>query len=161
MKKFLFALMALPLMTAFTSCSDDDDVPDVDIKLEFAATNTVINNEVYVVKPEDIQVVAVKVTSNIKDQNAGTSNVSYFLDGYPMGTNYISPYGINIPTKDLDPGTYNLAYSLPVFQENHSIGSAAGGMKIHVVADAADIPSTGGDDGGDSGDSGDSGAGQK
>ena len=67
MKKFL-KLLVLPLlaclpMTAFVSCGDDDDTPDVDLSISIEDA-TVVDDVIYVVKGETLKITAVNIKNN-------------------------------------------------------------------------------------------------
>lgn len=139
MKKILLTLLALPLL-AITACSSDDDKPQVNVDLSYG-NSTVANNEVYVVKPDTFKVTSVKVTPVREGHKATNGPVSYFLNGVPLGTNPVQPFGIAIPTDDMETGAYSLQLSMPILEEGCELANGLVSVTVNVVASADDIPS--------------------
>lgn len=140
MKKLLFALIALPMLAMLASCSDDDNMPNVYIDLTYG-NSSVSDRDVYVVKPDTFKVTSVQVTAVNENHKATNGPVSYFLNGMPLGTNPVYPYGISIPTDKLETGTYALQLLMPIYEVDCEMATALTNVAVHVVADAADIPS--------------------
>ncbi|MCM1348130.1 MAG: hypothetical protein NC338_01845 [Firmicutes bacterium] len=139
MKKLLFILLALPLLATFTACSDDDDMPQVNIDITYGNTQ-VVNGDIYVVQPDTFKITAITVTAAREGHKATNGPVSYFLNAVPLGTNPVMPYGIDLPTDNLKTGAYVLQIYMPIYEEGCELASAFSQVNIHVVADAADIP---------------------
>lgn len=143
MKKFLYLLMALPLLGFFTSCDDDDNMPNVRISIDYGNA-TVVDNAVYVVKPDTLKVLAVTVKAVNTDHNATLGPVTYSFDGVPSAVVPVSPYPVNIATKDIPVGSHVLELSATVAEEGCSLATIAAAVKVNVVENASDIPDSGG-----------------
>lgn len=144
MKKLLFFMLALPLMAiAVSSCSDDDkDLPQV--KIGFTYSNGVVSDgQVYVVQPDTLSVDSISVTAVRAGHVAAcVGPVNYWLDGYPQGSSFIAPFGISILSGDLELGTHTLTVNMGIAEEGYALATAVTSIKINVVADSADIPSS-------------------
>jgi len=141
MKKLFLALLALPLLASFTACSDDDDnMPDVNLNLTYGNA-TVVDDEVYVVKPDTFRIDRVEVTAVNPDKKATNGPVSYFMNAVPLGTNPMPPYGMKLYTGDMEVGTYIIQLLMPIYEEGCELSTAMTQVKVNVVADPADIPS--------------------
>ncbi len=140
MKKIVLFLMMLPIVASLSSCSDDDDVPQV--KISFTYENgSVVDDQVYVVKPDTLIVASVNVTAARPDHVAiCVGPVNYWLDGRPLGSAFIAPFGIKIPSKLLASGQHTLLVNMGVAEEGYSLATAVTSITINVVDDAADIP---------------------
>lgn len=146
MKKLLFLIFALPLLTVVTaSCDNDGNVPNVDIKMSYANA-TVVDSKVYVVKPDTLIVKSVTVTAVDKGHAATNGPVTYWFDGVPVLTNPVAPFGVKIPTDDLEVGKYALQFSMPVYEEGCELATAAGAITVNVVGSPDDIPESSGGD---------------
>ena len=85
MKKLFLALLALPLLASITACSSDDSQPNVNINITYGNAK-VVDNQVYVVKPDTFRIDRVDVTAVNPDKKATNGPVSYFLNAVPLGT---------------------------------------------------------------------------
>lgn len=138
MKKLLFFLFALPLMLAVTSCSDDDDMPQVYLGVVY--NSPVVDGEVYVVKPNEFKIDSVKVVAAREGHKATNGPVSYYIDGAFIGTNPISPYGVTIPTENMLRNKFRVQMVLPVYEEGCAVATIASSVVVNVVEDESDIP---------------------
>ena len=142
MKKFTLFLLALPLMAFFaTSCDDDDNsLPQVDINFSYA--NAVVSsNEVYVVQPDTFVVESINVTASRPDHVATcVGPVNYWLDGYALGSTFVAPFGISIPTDNLTLGRHTLTVNMGIAEEGSALATAVSAITFNVVADSTDIP---------------------
>ncbi|MCM1482890.1 MAG: hypothetical protein NC043_01015 [Muribaculaceae bacterium] len=152
MKKLVYLLLALPLLALAAACSDDDkNLPDVTLNVTYK-NGSVVDRQVYVVQGDTLVVDSVYLTSNRAGKNAGiVGGVSYWWDGIPysftlpngaiMNLNPVPPYRISVPTDDANVGAHSLTMLMDIAQEGSELASAAAGITVNVVADAADIPS--------------------
>lgn len=120
------------------SCSDDDNIPDVDVYASFEG-GTQVDGSYYVVKGEPLQVTSINLENYGKDE-ATLGGVRYFLDYMPIGTNIIPPYGILIETDNLSVGNHLLQAETPIYAVGYSICTGYIAKKITIVAEAEDIP---------------------
>ncbi len=145
MKKFL-KLLVLPLlaclpMTVFVSCGDDDDTPDVDLSISIEDA-TVVDDVIYVVKGETLEITAVNIKNNEPGKKALITSATYFVDGVRLGTNIIPPYGFEIPFKrDAAVGGHAMQIVCDIAAEGKALGIAVLNYDVVVVEDASDIPS--------------------
>lgn len=140
MKKLLLALLALPLLASFASCSSDDDMPQVNIDLTYGNAS-VIDGQVYVVQPDTFRILSVAVTPVREGHKATNGPVSYFMNGVPVGTSPVAPFGVNILTSDLKPGAYAVQMFMPVYEEGCELANAVAQIQLNVLADSTQLPS--------------------
>lgn len=143
MKKLIYLLFVLPLLGIAVSC-DDNDLPDVNISFDYT-NGTVVNNMVYVVQPDTLYIDAINVTPvNSSKQAIVVAPVNYWLDGYPCGLSNVQPFAFAIPTDQLSIGQHTLTVNMHIAQEGAALASMVGSIKINVVADSTDIPTSAG-----------------
>lgn len=136
MKKLFYLLLALPLV--MVSCSDDDDMPNVDITASFDG-GTQVDGSYYVVKGDTLAVTAMTL-ENHGTEEATLGGVRYFLDYMPIGTNIVPPYGIKIVTDNLPEGNHLLQAEMPIYAVGYSICTGYIAKKITIVGEKEDIP---------------------
>lgn len=144
MKKFIYSILfaVLPLMTvSFASCSDDNDLPDVNISVD-VDNATIVNGTIYVVQGDTLDITSVNVKNNDSNKAAAINNVKYFIDGYYFGTSFFAPYpAYNITDVNTPVGKYQLGITCTVLAVDKSIASGVLSYPIVVVANAEEIPS--------------------
>ena len=136
MKKLFYLMLALPLF--MVSCSDDDDMPNVDITATFEG-GTQVDGSYYVVQGDTLKVTGMSLINYGKDK-ATIGGVRYFLDYMPIGTSIVSPYGINIVTDNLPVGNHLLQAEMPVYAVGYSMCTGYMAKKITIVQESADVP---------------------
>jgi len=141
MKKLvLLFLMALPVVVGLSSCGDDDDMPQVNISFTYE-NGAVVDGQVYVVRPDTLIIASVNVTAIRPNHVAAcVGPVNYWLDGRPIGSTFIAPFGIGIPSEAIELGQHTLSVNMGVAEEGYSLATAMTSIKINVVDDSADIP---------------------
>ncbi len=132
--------MALSLSGSFTSCSSDDEKPQVNIDLTYGNAS-VIDGQVYVVQPDTFKILSVAVTPVREGHKATNGPVSYFMNGVPMGTNPVAPFGVNILTSELTPGAYAVQMFMPVYEEGCELANAVAQIQLNVLSDSTQLPS--------------------
>lgn len=146
MKKLFYSMLLaiLPVMAfSLVSCSDDKDLPDVNIALD-VENATMVNGTIYVVQGDTLNVTGIRVTNNDANKGAAVTNVKYYIDGYFIGESVFSPFpAYNLTDADTPVGKYDLGVSCTVLAVDKSIASAALNYPFEVVASADDIPSDG------------------
>lgn len=142
MKKFLLALLVLPLMASLTACHDDgDDLPAVDIDVTYT-NGTVVNGQVYVVQGQEFGVASIVTTATRDGKNATNGAVSYWINNIPIGTTDVEPFGFTLSQEwTAQPGYFYIEFMMPVYEEGCSLATAYARVKVNVVASAEDIPS--------------------
>ena len=142
MKKLIYLLLALPMMAlALTSCDDsDDDNPQV--KIDFSYSGAVISeSQVYVVQPDTLCIDSIGVSAVRPGHKAMcVGPVNYWIDGVPVGSNFLPPFGICIKSADLSVGSHTLTAQIGIAEEGYALSTAVTSIRINVVADEADIP---------------------
>lgn len=144
MKKFIYSILfaVLPLMAvSFVGCSNDDDLPNVDITVD-VDNASIVNGTIYVVQGDTLDVTAVNIKNNEANKGAAITNVRYFIDGYYFGTSFFQPYpAYNITDVNTPVGKYQLGITCTVLAVDKSIASGVLSYPIVVVANADEIPS--------------------
>lgn len=130
--------MMLLLPMAFTSCSNEDDLPDVDFDVTFSGAEISDDDVLYVVQGESFAVDAISVVAKESSIDAVITGATYYWDGYPLGSNAVSPYGFEINTSSNTPlGNHRLSISCPVFEVNKAGATAVVTFDVVVVAPGA------------------------
>ena len=142
MKRFLYLLLALPLLAFVASCSDDDkDLPQVSISVDYSGA--VEDDGVLVVtqgQPFTIDAINVK---SLNGKKTTLGNTTYYLDGEPFYATGVAPFGCEIDTETIPVGDHVLSFYTQVFQVDKEVGFSLYGLKIKVVA-AEENPGEGG-----------------
>ncbi len=143
MKKlfYSFLLAVLPVMAmSLTSCSNDDDLPNVNIALDIE-NGTMVDGTIYVVQGDTLNVTGITVTNNEAGKNAAVTNVRYYINGYFIGESLFSPFPADCITDANTPvGNYDLGVSCTVLAPDKSIATAALNYPFKVVESADNIP---------------------
>lgn len=148
MKKFIsLFLLALPFVFGATSCSDDDDLPDVSISVSLENAKKV-DGVIYVVQGDTLKITSINVKNNEAGKNAAITEAEYFWDYIPLQISIIPPYGISIPTsKDEGDvagtplGNHLLQIKMPLLAEDKELATAMLVYTVKVVATPEEIPS--------------------
>lgn len=137
MKKLLYLLLMLPL-GFFASCSDEKDLPSVDITVNIE--NAVdANGKVYIVEGEPLTVSGIEVKS-LNGKAAGISGVNYVLDHVGFGYTIVEPFGGTIDAEYLPAGNHLFTLAFDVLQVDKSIAYAQLSTVVTVVPSAEDLP---------------------
>lgn len=142
LKKFLLALaVALPAV-AFTSCSDDDDLPDVTFDVTVSG-GTVYDGKIYVVAGNDLTIDGIKVINNEK-KPAIISYANYYWDYRFLGRNLIEPYGYELYiSNETAPGEHLLEIYAPLYAEDKAPAFAVLAYQVVVVEEESQLPEGG------------------
>ncbi len=141
MKKLLLLLaLALP-MFVFTSCDDDDKVPNVDVAVNFDGV-TRVGNTLYVVKDQPINITSVTLTDN-SGKGAVIGGVNYFWDYFRVGASIVSPYGMEFATEGIPTGNHLLQITMSIYAVDYAPCEAYVEYKVVIVDNAEDIPTNG------------------
>lgn len=143
MKKLFYLSFLLPV-ALLASCSNDNDLADVDINLTLDGV-TVSNQNFYTVEGNDVTIDNLSVTS-LTDKPATIVNVRYFLNGMPIPLiNEEDMITAGFSTTGLETGTYTFEIAATVLQVDKSITSVTAGYPIHIVAEDSDLPADAGE----------------
>ena len=135
MKRIFYLLFVLPLL--LVSCKDDDDMPNVDFKVEISG-GKFVNNTIYVVKGDTLKVEKIEIVSH--DKKAAMGEVSYFWDGRFLFTNPIPPYKISISTDKMVLAEHRFHFNCPVYVEDYPILTSYFDYKVKLVEIPDSIP---------------------
>lgn len=135
MKKLFYLLFLLPL-AFFGSCSDDNDMAQVDFNVTLSGVTRVDNN-FYTVVGNTVVIDGVSVKS-LTDKGAVVTGVRYFLDGIPVFASIDqedNTFVFDIDTEGFKEGTHALGITATVLQVDKTITSAALRIPLIMVAD--------------------------
>ena len=137
MKKLLYLLLLLPL-GFFASCSDDNDLPSVNVSVHI--DNAVdANGKIYIVEGEDLSVTGIDVES-LNGKAAGLNGVNYVLDHVGIGYTIVQPFAATISADILPVGNHLLTLAFDVLQVDKSIAYAQLSTVVTVVPTVEDLP---------------------
>lgn len=137
MKKLLYLLLLLPL-GFFTSCTDDDDLPDVDVAVTIS--NVVNSNGYfYVVQGDTLKFDSITIKGN-NDKTAVINAVTYKWGLSVVGWNPIAPYNFSFLTGATRDGLYNMELDFDIAQVDKTMAFAILDFPIRVVTDASQLP---------------------
>ncbi len=137
MKKLLYLLLLLPL-GFMASCSDDDDLPSVNVAVTI--DNVVnANDQLYIVSGEPLKVQSITV-EGLGGNAAAISGVNYILDHVDMGYTIVVPFGGEINPVYLPVGKHLFTLAFDVLQVDKSIAYAQLSNIVTVVPTAEDLP---------------------
>lgn len=142
MKKFLFLLLAaLPLV--FTACSDDDDLPNVDMTISLE-NGAYLDGTLYVVQGENLTISGITVKNLESGKAAMITSADYYWDGYFLGTAIQPPFAFEIETTDKTPvGRHSLEIVSPLYAVDKDLAIAVLAYPVQVVASEDDMPDQG------------------
>lgn len=141
MKKLFYLLFALPLL--LLSCSDDNNLPEFDVRVTFSEGTHVENGVITVPQGEQFTIESiVPVNSNAKDIAFGA--VTYQLD---YGLNYtavLAPYAMTFDTSNFPVGRHLLRIFFPVYAVDYSPAQALIDYTL-VITEPVENPDEGGE----------------
>lgn len=137
MKKLLYLLLLLPF-GFLASCSDDDDMPSVDIVVTI---DNVVNDNgrLYILSGEPLEVQSIAAES-LNGNASAVSGVNYILDHIGIGYTIVSPFGGEIPAAYLPVGNHLFTLEFDVLQVDKSIAYAQISNIVTVVKDDTELP---------------------
>lgn len=144
MKKFLYLLFALPVL--FCSCSDDDNLPMVDMQIAYSGA-VMKDGVLYVPEGSDFAIESITATPVKGYREATIGATAYYWNYQYLGTTIEAPFGLKFNTADMPVGDYMLQVNSTVYQVDRSVGVAyfAYPVKIVTPGDMPDTPSGGTD----------------
>lgn len=145
MKRILYLLLVLPLLGLVSSCSDDKDLPQVSLSIDYTGA-TEADGSLYVVQGDTLNITALRAIPAEGTKTATLGVVAYFWDGIPQGRTALSPFPISINTTDMEIGKHYLGVNATVLQVDKEVGFAIAQFPVTVVASQSDMP--GEEDGG-------------
>lgn len=121
MKKFLLALVALPLVAlGFTSCSDDDDLPEAKIEVKMSGgVQSPDDNKIYIAEGDTLVFESLTaVPTNGKKTTLGLT--TYYVQGIPFAQTYTVPFSAYLDTEGMTPGEYVIQIKSEIYQIDKS-----------------------------------------
>lgn len=139
MKKLFYLLFLLPL-TFFGACTNDDDVPQVDLTLTLdGVTQNPETEQFYIINGSEASVQSL-VAKSLTDKAAVCTNCIFYIDGLQITDTFLEPFASDIPTAALSPGLHYLEARTTILQVDKSISVGYISIPIQVVASAEDLP---------------------
>ncbi len=135
MKKFYYLLLALPLML-FASCHDDDnDIPDVDLSVQFENA-TLANDTLYVVQGDTVLIADIQLINNTGKKGA-VGNVNIYWDRF-----YVTPVFLpfSFETANQPVGRHLLGVEASVFVVDYPVCFGYMEYPVKIVKDESQIP---------------------
>lgn len=126
----LALIATLPLI--FTSCSNDDDLPEVDLSVSFRGA-TEQNGTLYLVEGDTLVIEGLNVSPVSGSKKATLGATAYYWDYQFLGTTMVEPFGLRINTEELPAGDYLLQINTTVFQVGKSVGIAYITFPVKIV----------------------------
>lgn len=143
MKKLLYLLILALLPVALASCSDDDDLPQVDFTLNIQG-GSYADGAIYVVQGQNLTIESITVTNMESNKGAMITSASYYWDGYYLGAAIQPPYGFEIETTDQTPlGRHTLEIVSPLYAVDKEIATSVLVYTVQVVSSEDEIPAEG------------------
>lgn len=145
MKKIIYltlALIALPFV--LTSCSDEDDLPNVDYVIEVSGgyidkTDGVI----YAVRGTTLRVESLSVINLDSNKPAVINHVQYYWDFIYLRDVWLAPYKIDIEIdKNIPLGRHKLTAKTEVLAVDKELAIGVVDYTVKVVESEDDIPET-------------------
>lgn len=142
MKKLIYLLLVLPFALAFSSCSNDDNLPDVNVTLTF--DNAVASDgAIYVVKDATLKLNSIVTTPIDNSKPATLANARFFWNYQPAISMTFSEFPIDIPMADMplvDKGANLLGINATLLQVDKSIAYTSFNIPIVTVDSESDLP---------------------
>ncbi len=140
----LLSAIAMAVCAGFTSCEDDDDLPDVTLGITIEGGVFDDDGDIYVVQGDGLNVLSVNVQNNVPGQTAALANVSYYFDYKFIGTTNIPPFRCaGLTGTDTPVGDYDLDITCNVLAVDKEVATALLDYDIEVVPDASYLPANG------------------
>lgn len=144
-KKFLpIALLVFALPFVLSSCSNDDDLPNIDYTLQLSGGVLDQNTgNIYVVRGETLQIESISVRNLDSNKTAAITGAEYFWDYNFIGNSHVPPYGFDITVSDETAlGEHQLTIRTGVVAVDKEPAVGIVNYTVVVVESAADLPST-------------------
>lgn len=137
MKKFFYLLLALPL-GLLMSCSDDHDLPDVN--LDIAISGGVEQADtIYAVQGDTLTIESISLINNTnKKGTLGVTN--YYFDGLYVGASMLPPYSFSINTGNLPVGYHLLGIETSIAVVDYPLCYGISEYIVKIVPSKEDIP---------------------
>ncbi|MBD5241518.1 MAG: hypothetical protein HDS59_05505 [Barnesiella sp.] len=138
MKKILFFMSAL-LVFAFSSCSDDSDLPLVDIDTTCSGA-VMVDGTLYVVQDSTFEITSVIAQPIREGKKAMVTSVVYSLDGWIIGSTDVAPFGVTFEPGTFSVGKHLLGMQMMIAEEGCTPAVGYYARDLVVVSSADEIP---------------------
>lgn len=142
MKKLIYLLLVLPFAMMISSCSSDNDLPNVDITMSF--DNAVVKDGVvYVVADQTLSVTGLTTKAVDSNKQSAIVNARYFWNGIPApGLTWSGfPMEINMAEMPLvESGNNILGLNATLLEVDKTMSYCTLNIPIKTVASAEDLP---------------------
>lgn len=143
MKKLLYILMAILPIGILSACSDDNDLPKVELTVTLE-NGTLSDGAIYVVKGEPVTISSITVKNLESNKGAMITSAAYYFDGYYIGTAVESPFRFELmTTEETTLGKHILEIVSPLFAVDKELATAVIVYPVVVVDNARDLPDAG------------------
>lgn len=141
MKKLFYLLFLLPF-ALLTSCNNDNDLPDVDLKLTLSGVaQDATNNRFYVEQGQPATIDGLSAISSSSTKPAAVANIRYFIDGIMLFGSEDAPFSGVIPTASLTTGVHYINIEATILQVDKSIAVGHIQVPFVVVSSEEELPS--------------------
>ena len=142
MKKLLYLLLVLPFAMMVSSCSNDNDLPNVDITMSF--DNAVVKDgTVYVLQGEEFSITGLTTKAVDSNQQSAIVNVRYFWNGYPAPGLTWSNFPMEINMAEMpqpESGNNILGLNATLLETDKSMSYCTLRIPIKAVEKVEDLP---------------------
>lgn len=142
MKKLLYLLLVIPFAMMISSCSDDNDLPNVNITMSFDNA-AVKDGTVYVLADDAFSITGLSTKAVDSNQQSAIVNVKYFWNGIPApGLTWSSfPMDINMEEMPLvEKGDNVLGLQATLLETDKSMAYTAINVPIVAVENEEALP---------------------
>ena len=141
MKKFLYLLVALPLLWCLSACNDDDkdDMVRVTLSLDYSGASAE-DGVLYVLQGETLDINALRAVPLEGSGDATITLVKYYWDNRPLGFSVDPPFGISIDTSNVKIGAHTLTVIANVAQVGKPLSEVAVNYPIVIVENTDEQP---------------------
>lgn len=132
MKKLFTMLLAIPFIAMLAACSDDKDLPSVNVSVDYSGA-TAVEDGIQIAQGQTLNIDAIKFTPVSGSKQVSVTNTTYLLDGVSFYSTGIAPFSGSIITDDIPVGVHTLSFMAEVYQVDKEPGMAIFGFKLIVT----------------------------
>lgn len=138
MKKVLLLMSALLALT-FSSCSDESDLPLVDIDTTCSGA-VMVDGTLYVVQDSLFEINSVVAEPLREGKKAVVTSVVYSLDGWIIGSTDVAPFGVTFEPGTFSVGKHLLGLQMMIAEEGCTPAVGYYAKDLVVVSSTEEIP---------------------
>ncbi len=142
MKKILYLLLVLPFAMMISSCSSDNDLPNVNVTMTFDNA-AVDGNTLYVLQDSVFSLTGISTQTVGSDKSSTIANIKYFWNGFPAPSLTWSPLPMEINMANMpvsESGKCQLGLDATLLEVDKSIAYCTLIVPIQAVASVDDLP---------------------